>query len=536
MTARVVCRIKPYIQPFERVLAIQELSEMSSARPKPIDANQKGPEFEVRSAVSAQDLAARLAYWEHVRGSGEIVPTLQVLREATVGAVRNGISPQQLRALLPFRSSVPAPNRRCLRYGPHGLHEYRGKFFPQLVRALVNAAGVEREGVIADPMCGSGTTLVEGVLAHQLAIGIDINPLSVLMSQTKCELLSASPDMLVRVYEQVSAGLETATAKGGPESASHLAALPVNDQEYLSRWFPKAVLADLDRVAAAIKVVHNRPLRNLCWLSLSNILRRVSWQKDDDLRVRKEVRRGATIDCVREFREELTRSVRLLLAFLLQNPPSTIGRFVVQESDARTIDSAWVRWGVKVDVIVTSPPYATALPYLDTDRLSLIYLGLLSRSKHRYRDREMIGNREITNAWKRAYLEAFASERRALPVSIANLIDRVQRLNDGAEVGFRRQNMAALLAKYFLDMRRVLEGMFFLLKPGGKAFVVIGDNHTVAGGERVNIRTSQLLLELAEVVGFSLEQKIPMEMLVSRDLFRKNAVPSEAILCMRKVR
>lgn len=85
--------------------------------------------------------------------------TRQIRREATINAVRNGIAPAQLKALLPFDGkAISIPNRRVLRYGPHGAHEYRGKFFPQLVRALLNIAAVKRGDVVLDPMCGSGTT------------------------------------------------------------------------------------------------------------------------------------------------------------------------------------------------------------------------------------------------------------------------------------------------------------------------------------------------------------------------------------------
>ena len=38
---------------------------------------------------------------------------------------------------------------------------------------------------ILDPFCGSGTTLIEGLLANHNVIGIDIDPLSSLISKTK---------------------------------------------------------------------------------------------------------------------------------------------------------------------------------------------------------------------------------------------------------------------------------------------------------------------------------------------------------------
>jgi site-specific DNA-methyltransferase (cytosine-N4-specific) len=73
-----------------------------------------------------------------------------------------------------------------------------------------------------------------------------------------------------------------------------------------------------------------------------------------------------------------------------------------------------------------------------------------------------------------------------------------------------------------------------LLKRGGDAFFVVGDNHTMAGGKRVEIRTTELLAEIAGSVGFKVHEQISMEMLVPRDIFRKNAVKSEKILWLRR--
>ena len=51
----------------------------------------------------------------------------------------------------------------------------------------------------------------------------------------------------------------------------------------------------------------------------------------------------------------------------------------------------------KFDALVTSPPYANALPYIDTDRLSLRAFGLLGDDGQRGAERRLIGNREITD-------------------------------------------------------------------------------------------------------------------------------------------
>lgn len=524
-------RMKPYIQPFERVLALRELQAVAGAEPRvvgPMD--ETSTDFEIRSPRTHVELGGRLAYWETVEHGKHTVTTEQSLREATVNLVRNGVAIDTLRQQLPFGNEVPLPNRRCLRYGTHGLHEYRGKFFPQLVRSLINISGTPQGGVVADPMSGSGTTVVEAVLTGCHGRGLDMNPLSVFMGNTKANLLSANAERLRAGYEQIRNELLAAEGRK-KESLIYFESLPTIDQAYLSSWFSADVLAGLDDISRAIQHVDDERTRDFMRVSLSNIIRRVSWQKDDDLRVRKEIRLDVEIDPKREFLEEVGRSIRTVLAFLFQNGPVQ-NQFHITEGDARQCAKLW---GTNsIDVVITSPPYATALPYLDTDRLSLCYLGLLPRPEHRTRDQQMIGNREVSEGLRKNYWERFTVHESMLPDGVRDLIRRIDSLNATSNVGFRRRNLPALLAKYFFDMKDVIEGIYDALKPGRHAFVVVGNNHTIAGGHRVDIQTARLLQDIAQSVGFEVAESLSMDMLVSRDIFRKNAMSSEEILAFRK--
>ncbi len=527
----VKCKIKPYIQPFEKILAIRELTSLSGSAPSLAKNESGGGEYYVVKTNGGENfLASKLSYWELVQNA----TTTQVLREATVNVVRNSVSPEQIASQLPFNDSAPLPNRRILRYGSHGIHEYRGKFFPQLVRALINISKTTDKGIVADPMCGSGTTILEGVLSGQTAIGIDLNPLSTFMSRTKVEILKITPDELNREYRKIHDALLRSKPSDKSSGLKYFNSLSEHDQRYLSLWFAEHVLLDLDEIKQRIDRVENPNIRDFMLVALSNILRTVSYQKESDLRVRKEMKVDTDLDAIREFLEELGRSVRIVLAFLYQNHKSRLGTYRIFEGSALDIPVHWKKYLGKVDVIITSPPYATALPYLDTDRLSLSYLGLLSRSDQAEQNLEMIGNREITDGVRKKLWTTYEENKETIPASIVKIVDLIERLNKNSDVGFRRKNLSALLGKYFLDMKSVFEGMYLSLKPGSHAYVVVGNNHTIAGGKRVEIETAALLSDLAESVGFTPLENLPMEMLVSRDIFKKNAVASEYILDVQK--
>ncbi len=75
-------------------------------------------------------------------------------------------------------------SNKALAYYTHGIFRYFGKFPPPVARHLIKSYSSERDLVI-DPMCGSGTTLLESALLNRRSLCFDVNPLSVLISKVK---------------------------------------------------------------------------------------------------------------------------------------------------------------------------------------------------------------------------------------------------------------------------------------------------------------------------------------------------------------
>lgn len=526
------CRIKPYIRPFERQLAIRELGALASSPVVPLDGNDDTARtFAIGHVSDAPRLRDALAYWQSVGDHVEGI-TAQLRAEATLAMARGVRNGDGATEPLLKRSSLRLPNQRCLRYATHGLHEYRGKFFPQLVRALMNIARLPRDAIVLDPMCGSGTTLVEARLSGRKAYGLDMNPLSVFVTDLKCRALSLRSDALTSAYGNLRTALNN--RKRYHAEPGYFAELARSDQRYLERWFAPRTLIELDCIDGAIRHLPDKTLRQFYRVCLSNILRRVSWQKNDDLRVRRSRTELADGETVARFLDEAARSTSTVAAFVAARRRRPIGRHVVREADARQASSALPKLIGKVDAVITSPPYATALPYIDTDRLSLIYLGLLSQKSHRQRDTLMIGNREVTVGRRKEYWQSFVEHKRLLPRMTGDMIERINCLNQAGDVGFRRRNLPALLSKYFFDMREAIMQARLLLKPGGVMCLVVGNNRTTAGGQKIEIHTADHLAAIARGIGFQLKEEVPMDMLISRDIFRKNAMPSERIMSFEK--
>jgi hypothetical protein len=190
-----------------------------------------------------------------------------------------------------------------------------------------------------------------------------------------------------------------------------------------------------------------------------------------------------------------------------------------------------------VDAIVTSPPYANALPYIDTDRLSLLVLGLMSSRARNQLQKQIIGNREIQDSERRA-LEAEmegATGLRTFPGAVSDQIRRILDENRRHLVGFRRRNVPSLLYQYFRDMRTVMSKLRVVVKRGGRAFVVVGDSTTKLGsGDEVTIRTADHLATLSEQVGWKAIEVWPITVTVEGLVHVRNAITENKILVLQR--
>ena len=72
-----------------------------------------------------------------------------------------------------------------------------------------------------------------------------------------------------------------------------------------------------------------------------------------------------------------------------------------------------------------------------------------------------------------------------------------------------------------------------LMKPGAFGHYVVGNNSTEVDGTKIEIPTDHFLVALGAAAGWTPVETIPMELLVSRDIFRENRGTSETILCFR---
>ena len=293
-------------------------------------------------------------------------------------------------------------------YLTHWIYPYKGKFHPQMIRALFNIINLKEGDTILDPFIGSGTTAVEAQLLGINCVGIDISPLCVLQSKVKTESIEVFSEILEwkdDILSKVNINLFNSSCKA------------------------------LDK---AIDSISNEKVRNFYLMAK---LVAVS----DSVRRKK--------DFSKSFKKNLEKMILSISDYIdiVKQLNLKLGRVDIMLGDSRNLPLK----NNSIDAIITSPPYSIALDYVSNDAHALEALG--------YDPKEM--------------REKF--------------------------IGLRGKGQERIHL-YNEDMKKSLEEMHRVLKPGKYAVIVIG-NATYQGKE---IKTVEFIIKHAEKVGFNLINNI----------------------------
>lgn len=485
--------------PYEQNLALREANRLLA--PRALQASDTGVVIEGPTEPAH---ASRLVYFasQAPAAGAAAKPTEQALLERVNGS---------------------GPNRQSTRYSAHGLHEYKGKFNPQIAKALLNIFGVSEGEWALDPFCGSGTSLVEAGHLRVNATGTDINPMAVYLANAKLRAL-ATPAKLLQSSALDVLNSVRKVKKHSSDSGAR--------EEYLQNWFPEHVLSAIERLRHAISSTHEETKEILLAIA-SNLLRDYSLQEPSDLRIRRRISPLPEVPFLAAFEAAAASFTRKLA-----DSQGILG-LLHSEGRAHLLDcrqplsplTDTVPQGF--DVALTSPPYATALPYIDTQRLSLVWLGLLAPADILTLESQLIGSREIRGQSKAELLEALLENEAKLPEPEAALCVELQMaLHEGD--GFRRQAVPRLLYRYFAGMADSFASIKAVMRPGAMYGLIVGGNHTVLGGKRFDIHTSSHLSSLATARGWKHVETVELQTYKRYGLHARNSSTTEALVILQK--
>lgn len=319
---------------------------------------------------------------------------------------------------------------------------------------------------VLDPMCGSGTVLSVAMQRGHNAIGVDIDPLAVMMSQ-----LTVSPVSSVQLAE-VSRAVVAGTRGSAGEP-------PWGDDEETERfvdyWFGDTQKRDLIALTSSITALSAGVDRLALQLAVSRIIVTKSPQASlaaDTAHSRPhKVRLTSDYDVIGGFE----RSVAQLSRLLEKRVHSGSARVTL--GDARTLESVADE---SVDLAVTSPPYLNAIDYIRGHKLALVWFG---HSVADLRERR----------------SASIGAERGLGTQSTDVVRAILELieEDATEKSRLRRGM---IERFAQDCVGFATELGRTLRAGGRAVLVVG-NSTLRGNY---IRNDAIAQQAMEHAGFAL--------------------------------
>ena len=363
----------------------------------------------------------------------------------------------------------------------HRWYDYTQGFDPELAARKVNEHADDERAVVLDPFCGSGTTLVAAQLIGHQAIGVDANPVMCLVSRAKTTW-DAPLAQLERRGAYVLAELSRAVAEDATDPVE--CAIPMKS---VNKWFRPPVLRE---VIAARRILGELPrtdrrVRDLLRLAYAKAMFESS-----------QVSMCPGITFVKRprppLRSTLRRKLRTIaadLSLLRRLDLHTRPKAAVHQADAR--DLGGVVDPDSVDLVFTSPPYPTDIEYTRQTRAELYFLGFIEDMD----DVRAIKKAMVRGSPKNIY-KSDDNER------LVAGYPRIQAVSAAVHEKLRGKNWgwdyARMVREYFGDMLLCLQELHRVLRPGGWALLVVGDQ-TCKG---VMIPVTDILLKIGQDLGF----------------------------------
>jgi len=257
-------------------------------------------EFKLLHTEDGEKLRRRLAYFKFV--NGEYTDYFQIIQKNRTRSVNQ--------------------------YLTHWVYPYKGKFHPQMIRALLNIIGLEQGNTVLDPFIGSGTTAVEAQLLGINCIGIDVSPLCVLQSKVKAESINVSPQIMEW------------------------------KEEIIKRIRPSLFNLEGKTLDETINLIPDEKVKNF-------------YKMAKLVAVSDNARRG------REFSNAFRKNLELMISSvtdyvqIAEKLNLKLGAVDIKIGDSRALPLD----DESVDGVITSPPYSIALDYVTNDAHALKDLG-----------------------------------------------------------------------------------------------------------------------------------------------------------------
>ena len=355
------------------------------------------------------------------------------------------------------------------------VHPFPARMAPEL--AIRELKELPARSSVLDPMSGSGTVLRHAAALGHSAVGRDLDPLAVLMARVWNSPFDAS---------KLGRRLKS-TLKLAHELPSALDLPWIDDDEetvaFVHYWFATKQQDALRRIAFVINELGRDKRTSGAELDILRIaLSRIIITKDQGASLARDTSHS------RPHRVALTSDFDVWSAFsrsvervrlLLELTPS-VGDVMIARGDARSLDIE----NASFDLVLTSPPYLNAIDYMRGHRMSLVWFG------HKLSELRRIRSSSI------------GAERGPDQGSSKILFTEIQ--DDMCDWRILSARNGAMVARYAEDVYRMMSEICRVLKPRGKAILIVG-NSCLKG---TFIKNSKGVIRAGAMVGLRLRKDL----------------------------
>jgi len=253
-------------------------------------------------------------------------------------------------------------------HATHSIHPYVAAINPPLAASLISHY-IPKGEVMLDPFCGGGGVLVEAILQGRRAIGCDINPLAVLMSQAKTTQLPSRRTLH--------------TYLGIAEEAEKLARKISTDDvpEVVRFWYRQDSLSPLKALQTVVCRIEDEAQRRLFQIVLSATARDVMLTYRGEIRLRKL--QGADLERFQPNVFAAFKKRALSAIKSVSELPSG------SRADVLTMDCRKLTKRQSCHTVITSPPYGddkNGVGYFQFSRNMLFWIGVSLEEQKRQRE------------------------------------------------------------------------------------------------------------------------------------------------------
>lgn len=348
----------------------------------------------------------------------------------------------------------------------HLIHSYPAKLLMHIPYFFLNNEIFSKKGdYVLDPFCGTGTVLLETMLAERKGLGADANPLARLISEVKTEKYNKNE--LLKVLNLILKRSKNYKYAKKPDVVN------------IDHWFPKKTQNELAKILRAINTVRNGKTRSFFLVCFSNCIKKVSYAdpriavpvKINPERFKKDKKKYAEL----KLHIEKLKRINVYLKFkkiAMQNiercdtfseEKKVLYKPKVISDDARkltrTTKSKEKFKARSVQLVITSPPYAGAQKYIRSSSLNLGWVGMADTKELLELDKKNIGRENYKTG--ELIIKSTGIKEADLLIKKVDAIDPVR---------------AKIIAQYLIEMKDAINESIRVLKKNGYFVLIVGNN------------------------------------------------------------